>query len=95
MIMCDNGFTQKKIKFKPRIKLNHSIFAATLLNFPDYCSLYIRVETHEGLKCATLMCLLFPMLVNIHFRKGTRRKDIDQSNFVNDVTYITPRSRVR
>ena len=80
------SFKQKKIKFKPRIKLNHNIFVATLFYFSDYCSLYVRVETHEGLKSATLMCLLCPILVNIHFRKGTRRKNIDQSNFINDVT---------
>ena len=55
------SFKQKKIKFKPRIKLNHNIFVATLFYFSDYCSLYVRVETHEGLKSATLMCLLCPI----------------------------------
>ena len=59
------SFKQKKIKFKPRIKLNHNIFVATLFYFSGYCSLYLRVETHEGLKSATLMCLLCPILVII------------------------------
>ena len=33
------SFKQKKIEFKPRIKLNPNIFVATLFYFPDYCSL--------------------------------------------------------
>ena len=34
------------------------------------------------------MCFLCPILVNIHFRKGTRRKNIDQSNFVRDFYHV-------
>ena len=30
---------------------------------------YVISETHKGLKRATLICLLCPMLVIIHFRK--------------------------
>ena len=32
MVMYDNGLKQRKIKVKPRIKLNHSIFTKLLKN---------------------------------------------------------------
>ena len=46
-------------------------------------------ETHKGLKRVTLICLLCPMLVIIHFPKyhiwNEKQKITDQSKFVNDV----------
>ena len=41
---------------------------------------YVKPETHKGLKRVTLICWLYPMLVNIHLKfadtiSGTRRKD--------------------
>ena len=46
--------------------------------------------TFKGLKCVTLICLLCPMLVIIHFQKYhylEREEEMtDQSNFVNNVT---------
>ena len=41
---------------------------------------YVKPETHKGLKRVTLICWLYPMLVNIHLEfadtiSGTRRKD--------------------
>ena len=52
---------------------------------------WIKPETHKGLKRVTLICLLCPMLVIIHFEKYIpyleRQEEItDQSNFVNNVT---------
>ena len=38
----------------------------------------MKIETHKGLKCITLICLLCPMLVIIHFEStifGKKRKD--------------------
>ena len=35
----------------------------------------MKSETHKGLKCVTLICLLCPMLVIIHFRKCHIRKE--------------------
>ena len=29
MVMCDNEFETKEIKFEPRIKLNHNIYKGT------------------------------------------------------------------
>ena len=47
-------------------------------------------ETHKGLKRVTLICLLCPMLVIIHFWKlpylEQEEETTDQSNFVNNVT---------
>ena len=57
----------------------------------NYCTV---PETHKGLKRVTLICLLCPMLVIIHFME--REEEItDQSNFVNNVTYLPSGSRAR
>ena len=55
--------------------------------FRFYFPLFIKPETHKGLKRVTLRCLLCPMLVIIHFLE--REEEItEQSNFVNNVTWF-------
>ena len=54
------------------------------------CLYWVITETHKGLKRVTLIGLLSPMLVVIHFQKYhilEREEEMtDQSNFVNNVT---------
>ena len=57
-----------------------------------WTGLLCKPETHKELKRVTLICLLCPMLVIIHFQKyriwNEKKKIPDQSNFVNNVTYF-------